>query len=201
MQQAREKQDEGKLDDAIRLYIEAIKKDRNLVRAHLDLALLLQDHAKDYSGAILHYRRYSELRPETEKKAMIQERIEQAEKSLVCDLSVPGLSGVKQAASPEKKNAAATIRPKEGHLKGSGDNERPMGGTNGLDSKSLSSQPVSAPDRKSTRTYTVKSGDNLSSIAGQIYGDKTKWRIIMNANRDLLGDSDRLKVGQLLAIP
>lgn len=51
-------------------------------------------------------------------------------------------------------------------------------------------------------TYVVRSGDNLSKIARQYYGDESKWRIIYEANRSLLGDSpDNLRVGMRLTIP
>lgn len=51
-------------------------------------------------------------------------------------------------------------------------------------------------------TYLVRSGDNLSSIARQFYGDATLWRVIFNANRNELGNNpDRLQAGMKLTIP
>ena len=52
-----------------------------------------------------------------------------------------------------------------------------------------------------TRTYTVKSGDSLSKIAKQIYGDANKWRTIYQANRDLIKNPDLIHPGQVLTIP
>ncbi len=50
--------------------------------------------------------------------------------------------------------------------------------------------------------YTVRPGDNLSSIAEQYYGDPTLWRFIFNANRDQLGNNpDRIQGGMKLQIP
>ena len=51
------------------------------------------------------------------------------------------------------------------------------------------------------RTHTVASGDTLSSIAKQYYGDAGKWTKIFEANRDLLPDANSLKLGQKLRIP
>ena len=51
-------------------------------------------------------------------------------------------------------------------------------------------------------TYTIKSGDNLSSIAKQFYGSVSKWELIYQANRDAIGDDPgRLKLGTKLLIP
>ena len=50
-------------------------------------------------------------------------------------------------------------------------------------------------------TYTVKSGDSLSKIAKQHYGDGNKWRAIFEANRDLITNPDLIHPGQVLKIP
>jgi nucleoid-associated protein YgaU len=51
------------------------------------------------------------------------------------------------------------------------------------------------------QTYTVKSGDNLSKISKQFYGDPNEYMRIFYANRDKLKDPDRIQVGQQLTIP
>jgi nucleoid-associated protein YgaU len=60
-----------------------------------------------------------------------------------------------------------------------------------------------SPPRTSTppETYTVKSGDSLSKIAQQHYGDGKKWRAIFEANRDLISNPDLIHPGQVLKIP
>lgn len=50
-------------------------------------------------------------------------------------------------------------------------------------------------------TYTVKSGDNLSKISKQFYGDANEYMRIFYANRDQLKDPDLIQVGQQLNIP
>ena len=50
-------------------------------------------------------------------------------------------------------------------------------------------------------TYTVKSGDNLSKISKQFYGDANEYMRIFYANRDKLRDPDMIQVGQQLTIP
>lgn len=53
----------------------------------------------------------------------------------------------------------------------------------------------------SAQTYEVKSGDNLSKISKQFYGDANEYMRIFYANRDKLNDPDRIQVGQRLTIP
>jgi len=49
--------------------------------------------------------------------------------------------------------------------------------------------------------YEVKSGDSLSKIAKQVYGDANRYMDIFNANKDKLSDPNKIQPGQKLAIP
>lgn len=49
--------------------------------------------------------------------------------------------------------------------------------------------------------YTVKSGDYLSKIAKNVYGDANKYNIIFEANKPMLSDPDKIYPGQVLVIP
>jgi len=51
------------------------------------------------------------------------------------------------------------------------------------------------------RTYTVARGDTFIGIAEKVYGDRTKWPVIFNANRKQVPDVNRLPAGQKLVIP
>ncbi|CAB1276529.1 LysM peptidoglycan-binding domain-containing protein [Candidatus Nitrosacidococcus tergens] len=53
----------------------------------------------------------------------------------------------------------------------------------------------------STDIVTVMPGDSLSSIARQVYGDGTKWKIIYEANRDKLKSPNAIFAGMKLVIP
>ena len=57
------------------------------------------------------------------------------------------------------------------------------------------------PDRVSKNTYTVKSGDSLSNIAKQFYGDPNDYMRIFEANKDKLNDPNKIQIGQELVIP
>ena len=54
---------------------------------------------------------------------------------------------------------------------------------------------------QSTRTYTVQSGDTLSKISKQFYGNANQYMKIFEANRDQLDDPNKIQAGQQLTIP
>jgi nucleoid-associated protein YgaU len=51
------------------------------------------------------------------------------------------------------------------------------------------------------RTYTVKSGDTLSKIAKEDYGDAGEWKKIHEANKAAIPNPDLIHPGQTLQIP
>jgi nucleoid-associated protein YgaU len=59
---------------------------------------------------------------------------------------------------------------------------------------------VKAP-AKPSQYYKVKSGDSLSKIAKEFYGDPMKYPEIFEANKPMLKDVDKIYPGQVLRIP
>lgn len=146
----------GDKPGAIKAYKQALDSDPLLARVHLDLAFLLHDFEKDYVSAIYHYRRYMELRPETEKREMIDGRIREAIDGFVA------LHTKTEPARPSQGSAGAGVK---------------------------------------VRTYAVKAGDTLSSIAADVYRDANAWKKIKDANNATLDATGKLRVGQILIIP
>lgn len=57
------------------------------------------------------------------------------------------------------------------------------------------------PAADSGKTYKVRAGDTLTSIASRMLGSGARWREIQKANESVLHGSDRLTVGMDLLIP
>lgn len=55
------------------------------------------------------------------------------------------------------------------------------------------------PAQPASRTYTIRKGDTLWSIAQREYGDGQKWRDISAANQSV--DPKKLAVGQQITLP
>jgi nucleoid-associated protein YgaU len=51
------------------------------------------------------------------------------------------------------------------------------------------------------RIYVVKSGDSLSKIAKEVYGNAGRWKEIYEANKDQIKDPNLIYRGQKLRIP
>ena len=76
-----------------------------------------------------------------------------------------------------------------------------LGNTHGIaqvDSRLMTTADTQAQD---PRFYTVKSGDTLSKIAKEFYGDAQRYQQIFDANRPMLKSADAIYPGQNLRIP
>jgi nucleoid-associated protein YgaU len=51
------------------------------------------------------------------------------------------------------------------------------------------------------RSYTIKSGDSLSKIAKQYYGNANDWQKIYQANKSKIKDPNLILPGQEIIIP
>ena len=61
-------------------------------------------------------------------------------------------------------------------------------------------RPVQQPSAPS-RDYTIKSGDSLSKIAKEFYGNAADWQKIYQANKDTIKDPNLIFPGQKIKIP
>ena len=66
------------------------------------------------------------------------------------------------------------------------------------DTATASARPAGAA---AERWHDVVSGDTLSKLAARYYGDGRQYMKIFEANRDVLTDPDRIRIGQRLRIP
>jgi nucleoid-associated protein YgaU len=50
-------------------------------------------------------------------------------------------------------------------------------------------------------TYTVAANDTLQKISMKFYGTTKKWKVIFEANKDVLKSPDKIYAGQVIKIP
>lgn len=61
--------------------------------------------------------------------------------------------------------------------------------------------PAPSPTESARIEYVVRQGDTLGGIARTYYNSAAKWRIILDANRDILSRPEQLRPGMKLVIP
>ncbi len=195
----------GDLEGARRIYKVLLEKHPDMGRAHLGLALLLDRREGDPVGAIYHYQRYLEVRPETEKKAMIEGRIRSATAAMVHRVYGTEASVAKRLAQLEQENRELRVRcgNLETRLKHSQltlrncQNRQAEMADKGLKSSGL----MPAEIRPAVKSIRVQKNDTLRHIAMRAYGSQTRWKEIYEANRNVLEKPEDVRNGQILVLP
>ncbi len=94
---------------AEQLYRQLLLKDNAMASAHLNLAILLQDVRKDYLEAAHHYQAYLDLEPNSEKAAMVRDRLTSAKELLATQLASAIVAREQRALATERDNLKAQI--------------------------------------------------------------------------------------------
>lgn len=231
VKQAMEKERAGDEAGAITAYQAALDRNPLLARAHLGIALLMDKPERDFLFAIYHYRRYLELRPRTEKREMIDNRLRIATQSLAASLGRAAPATPDRFAALEAENAALKMQVKdlEAEL------QRGRAAPAPAAAAAVAPPPRAAPDPQPApaltaaappsdlppgatgvgnrsspaapagaarpRTYRVQPGDSLTRIAGKLYGDTKRWKDIFEANRAAMKTPQDVRYGQVIVIP
>ena len=176
---------------------QAIENDPRMARPHLDLATIYHQYKPDYISSIFYYKRYLELRPESEKAEFIQEQIEKVQIALANAI-------LTQSGAVKAIQELQLLRKENADLKHQLASQ-PKATVQTAPRKSVSqtvpkSTKPAASTQPSHQIYTVVSGDNLTKIAKKFYGDG-EYEAIYQANRDRMKSPGDLRVGQTLVIP
>lgn len=108
----------GDVSGAETLYRQLLLRDAGMASAHLNLAILQHDLRKEYIDAIHHYRAYLDLQPESEKAAIVQERITAARGLLATQLASDIIARDHRALTAECDGLRAEIAALERTVSG-----------------------------------------------------------------------------------
>jgi tetratricopeptide (TPR) repeat protein len=192
------------IDGAIDLCTKALERKPDLARAHLELGYLYDSARQDYVRAIYHYERYIELRPDAQKKKLIEDLIYQAKLSFAASLPVQPEGAVEEITILKREIDSLKSQLKAQRQKGaSASEETEAAPAKGRAAKSSApiTPPTPAPPQPAVGSYVVQPGDTLSSIASSVYKDSSKWQVIYEANRGTLSSAESVRAGQTLIIP
>jgi len=221
-QLAKRYQGEGRTEDALSAFLRVIDMRRDAPESHFEAGYIYLHSMKDPVRAIYHFERYLQFKPQSPQATQVRQLIETAQKEfarqlpaqpyqgdldridlmeLVKSLKIENDSLKRQLVAAEKR-----VQQLEGVVGGA--RRVPTQATAAV-SQVQQTRPTAqvqatapAPDPSSApRSYTVKSGDSLSSISRSVYGTPSRWIDIYQANRDRLSSENALKVGQNLRIP
>jgi len=181
----------------------------------------------DPISAIYHYRRYLELRPDSEKRQVVSDFIERAKLSLAAKLPQspivePGdltrlqnekasllqenaqlrtqIAELEKAVSAVKSASVAPLTAKESPVEGDM-TLQPASAPPTIMAAAPITAPAETTEPSRARVHVVQKGDTLYSLALRYYGTRSAWEKIYQANRSGLPSRDQLKLGQQLVIP
>ena len=171
LRRAQAARDAEDLDAAIRWCEKALARRPDSPRAHRELALIYDHFKQDYVPALYHYRRYLELRPDSEDRADVEDMLAKCGRAFAAQV----------AAAPADQPAAVPARA-----------EPPP---------APAAAAVSPAPAASTSVHVVQPGETLGTISARYYGTPAKWSVLFNANRDRVADANNVRVGTRLDIP
>lgn len=166
--------------------------------AHRELALLLDHFRDDAPGAIVHYRRYLELRPDSPQREAVEEMLHHCEVAYGAHL-------VQAPDSLKRELAVKDARIRELELEVVHLREAQTGSGPAIAvpraAAAAARAKAAAAETAAPRTHTVQPGETLATISKKYYGTPARWKDIHQANRDRLPDANRLREGMELTIP
>lgn len=177
----------GDFTRAISLYESALEDRPTDADVHYKLALLYDDKMSDPLDALHHFKRYLAITPSGSHAADVKDFIKRDEVALLTSLS--GDAVISRAEATRLRNENQTLHR---------DLDEARGRTH-LDRAGDAAKVK--PSEAGKRTYVVQRGDTLASISRKFYKTSTRWKQILDANRDIIDNPKKLAAGQTLVIP
>lgn len=188
---------------------EYLRIDPKSANACYELATLYDDHLEDHFLAIYYYRNYL-LCPQQDpqKTELVTKWLNEAEKEYYEELEgklrkddvIKNELALLKEHEKNYLRHIARLRNENSLLKRGITPVPSLAGTDNFSESALKKE-----DQKNgtvlPQIYTVKERDTLMKISREIYGDTKYYRLIFEANKDLLPSESILVTGQKLRIP
>lgn len=195
-----EKQHESRR--ALECFLKVIDSRRGAAESHLEAGRMYLD-LKDPLSAIYHFNEYIRLKPTSEQSKIVRQMIKTAEKVYL--EQIPGRPLEPDAVGSSDQNSIIRkLQIENDKLKREVSELSRINKVSEKTSESTPSTLTNKPTsdtKKSAVSYTIKSGDSLSTISRTFYGTDRRKMDIFNANRSKILDPERLKVGTVIQIP
>lgn len=219
----------GMENEALENFLKLIqRRNGNAPESHLDAGNIYLKHLRDPVSAIYHFKHYEALLKRSDREdageriALVQERMKAAKKefAMTFDAKVyrDPLERLKlldtiEALRSENELLKRQLTSARNRLNAASEPQvtyqdpaqaEPVRTFRADTSERSRPSRPEAVQREVTseRTYKIQAGDSLYKISRVVYGDASRWREILNANRDALPrENSPLKVGTTLRIP
>ncbi|MFA6293077.1 MAG: LysM peptidoglycan-binding domain-containing protein [Victivallales bacterium] len=207
--------EKGKYPEAVKAFEDYIRINPDSAKTHLELATLYDDSLKNPFLAIYHYRRYLELEPDSQERKNIEAWLNGAEKEyydqLRMNYSDNDLKKEIEALREREKRYVAILTQmrKENEYLKSQLNLKPVASSEVQEIIQKETEPADTPapaaslpkKKEIPEFYVVKQGDSLTKISREIFGDMKYYKLILEANKDVLSSETQVQIGQKLKIP
>ena len=214
---------QGRIEEALSAFLRVIDARRDAPESHLEAGYIYLRTMNDPIRAIYHFERYLQFKPQSPQAGQVRQLIETAQKEFARQLPAQPYQG--ELERIDMMDLVKNLREENEGLKRElvaaeqrvSQLENVLAQARRMPAPQVTPAPTAAsrqqPPRSSTvattppnpqdvpRTYTVQSGDSLTSISRRFYGTPSRWIDIYQANRDRLASENALRVGQEIRIP
>ena len=189
---AKQKAAQGEFIPAISLYESALDGSEKSAEVHYQLALLYDDKMNEPLHALHHFKRYLTLAPTGARAPEAKKFMARDELALITSLS--GDSVVTHTEAARLRNENLSLRKDLAALPAQ---PRAAGPAN----KAPRSPKTEQANTSTPRSHVVQAGDTLFSLSRMYYNSPDHWKDIRDANKKIVDDPGKLKIGQTLTIP
>jgi nucleoid-associated protein YgaU len=191
--------DKRRRRDAIRAEEEQFKAERQ-AEAQKKVA-----EVRERRDAEAREKREAEARERTEearkkREAEARERMEEARQKREAEARARREADAQKAAEEKTRAEAEAMKREAEALKAEAEQLKREAEATKREAEAAAAAPKAAPPA-ADKIYVVKSGDTLSGIALEVYGNAGRWREIFEANRDVIDKPNLIRPGWKLRIP